>query len=238
MINPELGYDFPFRSSNGPLVGGFIGGSDEIMDLVKKDFDANTPDPKAYQIERKTKINETIEILEKEVEFKNIDVRNMMESFEDIHLYFTCIMMLISKSLDEATCEEDLLGWHRFFMWLSIDATQKYFEFIGYWTAKMEEKKKQTQRTSKSTIAKQIKRKRVASVINQKYLEILRDNPSRQLLTNLSERKLTEIIKGQVESDPSFKQISKSISTQTIKNILRNRDKNKIPSYPWENKRG
>ena len=126
--------------------------------------------------------------------------------------------------------------------------TNKAREALGYWTVILKRKKdsKNSQGTKKEQRA--IKEK----LVFETYLRLIKNPSEKKALENLSENKMAKHIEKLAIQDlknmktakglPVLKEIKdqqgnisyKGISKDTIINILRNRDKLKIPSYKWE----
>lgn len=131
------------------------------------------------------------------------------------------------------------------------EALMNCSEIIGYWNAKgnitdSDLKQFHTIRTAKSTLKKREHRKIREKKVYEAYLKMVRDKPpeDRIIIAAMSEHKLAKIIKEMIKDDLHYygkdqksgrqKLIKLGISEETIIDILRNRDKNKFPWYPWE----
>ena len=133
------------------------------------------------------------------------------------------------------------IGGHRNFDLLkkiegySNTILEKAYILIGYWTSQMDLKRKSIERTTKSTKTKQIIRRKKESYIRMEYLDLLKRD--REILSHLSETALANLLREKIEPDLRRDGICQSISIDTIKDILRTRDKQKIPFYPWKKKK-
>lgn len=109
-------------------------------------------------------------------------------------------------------------------------------------------------RTARSTATRQSQRKKKEEYVIDTYKKMVNENKEKAILETLSETKMAQRVKERVEKDlinaktREHKPVLKSkvgkkgniiftgLSPRTIIRILRNRDKNKIHFYPWENK--
>ena len=141
-------------------------------------------------------------------------------------------------------------NWMQKFTRFEYYLTSKSHEAIGYGTAKLERMKdsKDSQKTKKEQ--REIKERLVIST----YLKMVNDKIDKIELKNLSENKMAQRVKERAE--PELTKVKTSdgkpvlkrtidhkgnikytgLSTKTIVDILRNRDKTKILFYPWENR--
>jgi hypothetical protein len=107
-------------------------------------------------------------------------------------------------------------------------------------------------RTTKSTDTKRSQRAVKEKYVIEAYTHMVNDKTEKAILKTLSETKMAQRVKERVEADlknvRTSKQrlvlklkvgrnesvISTGLSHQTIIDILRKRDKTKLPFYPWE----
>jgi hypothetical protein len=160
-------------------------------------------------------------------------------------LKFACMVILLSHHIfynDE--------GWMKIFNRTEYYLTSKSHEAIGYWTAKLERMKdsKESQGTKKEQ--REIKER----LVIETYLKMVNDKTEKAVLKTLSENKMAQRVKERAE--PELTKVKTSdgkpvlkrtidhkgnikytgLSTKTIIDILRKRDKTKILFYPWENR--
>ena len=117
----------------------------------------------------------------------------------------------------------------------------RHNQLIGYWSAKtsidLNESLKafHTKRTNSSTETKKKNRKIKERYVCEAYLKMIqgKSQNDRKLIAALSEHKMARQIKEEITPILTKENI-KSISEDTIIDILRKRDKSKIQWYPWE----
>lgn len=107
-------------------------------------------------------------------------------------------------------------------------------------------------RIKQATNTKTEQRRKKESYVLDEYRKVVNDKVERARIESMSESKMAAYIKARIEKDLSSARTSKhkpvlprkvdrkgnvtfsGISIQTIIHILRNRDKTKLPFYPWE----
>ena len=117
----------------------------------------------------------------------------------------------------------------------------RHNQLIGYWSAKtginFNERLKEfhAKRTEKSTEAKRRNRKIKERYVCEAYLKMIKGKSQndRKIIAALSEHKMARQIKEEITPLLNKENI-KSISEETIIDILRKRDKSKVQWYPWK----
>lgn len=138
--NPEFNYIFPYRGNVG-MLSGYLHHSKDILKLINNEkAEIKTGTGKDVQAHIKSLNKKADGIFKANENFENIDIRDK-ESFRKIYDYFYIMKFMYDKSM-KSTNKNDFAPSDLPSGLLSIDATQKYFELIGYWTAKMEDKAK------------------------------------------------------------------------------------------------
>ncbi len=128
--HPELNLPFPMRGNVGLCSGYFGHGvNEDVLENVKNENIAIIRIKNSQSYNKKL-----IDFLHGE-DFENIDIRDK-ESFKKVYDYF-CILELYYDKITKSRKPEMYLPISQGGLY-SIDATQKYFELIGYWTAKEE----------------------------------------------------------------------------------------------------
>jgi len=132
--HPELNLKFPIR--NDKSLGGYFGGDENILEKIRNEEVELHSITKRHPVSYKQYIITKLDDILKGGEFEDIDVRDK-ESFKVVYDYFVIMEAVYDKIRAEIHIGE--INWcetNSFF--LSQSATQKYFELIGYWTAKEE----------------------------------------------------------------------------------------------------
>lgn len=133
--HPELNLKFPIRNDKS-MIGGYIGGDENILKKIRNEkvelHNITKRHPVAYTEYITTKLDDIL----KGGEFEDIDIRDK-ESFKVVYDYFVIMEALYDKIRTEIYID-DITGYENMCFFLSQTAAQKYFELIGYWTAKEE----------------------------------------------------------------------------------------------------
>jgi hypothetical protein len=149
-------FSFPHREAEG-LLGGYLHFQEDVVNQI----------PQVQKMPKeKLEWRKKVDKLEAGgFAFENFDIKSaasFMKAFENFALLHSLChrtqTRLISANEDSVVFVFDTMN-DLFF--LSLDATQKYFELIGYWTAKIEGKVK---RLDSGKGQKDAKRKRVKAI--------------------------------------------------------------------------
>jgi hypothetical protein len=169
-----------------------------------------------------------------------IDIKNTF-SFMRIANY-SKVLMQLSHTLSNYDQEDVQVRIVRFskLVEYSNGLNDKFNQLSGYWAAQTgidinaKLKEFHSSRTSKSTEAKR-KNRRIKEVdVCYEYIQLLKKT-NKETIKQLSENKMAGIVREHILADLKAKGIG-SISIQTIIDILRKRNKERIPFYPWEEK--
>ena len=129
--HPELNLPFPIRRNVG-MVSGYLGGDKDVLKQSKNE------NATMLGIKNRESLNKKLEDILKGEDFEEIDIRDI-NSFKKIYDYFCILELYYDKVNKSRKCE----SYHPVSTGglLSIDVTQRYFELVGYWTAKEEQRK-------------------------------------------------------------------------------------------------
>lgn len=171
IYNPECDHIFPYRGNVG-LLSGYLHTSKDILKEIK---DINSDTKKSTGTKKETaayikSLNKKLDRICKGKEnFENIDIRNE-ESYKKLYDYFYIMELMYDKAM-EATNRQNFTVKDFPEDILSLDVTQKYFEFIGYWTARMEEKGKKRNSGKGQKDAKERRVKQVSEAIVKEFID-------------------------------------------------------------------
>jgi len=163
----ELKIEFPFRGNVG-ILDGYLNKSDSILKKIRKCDRGliKINDDKLFLFWQEAK-----DMLNNADDFDRIDIRDK-ESFKVIFEYCRKMELICNHAWKENDPSHMLDCMNPCFF-LSIDLVQKYFELIGYWTAKMEDKAKKRDSGKGQKEAKQRRVKRVSETIIKKFVDDL-----------------------------------------------------------------
>jgi hypothetical protein len=133
--HPELNLKFPIRNDKS-MIGGYIGGDENILKKIRNEKVELHSITKRHPVSYSEYIITKLDDILKKCEFEDIDIRDK-ESFKVVYDYFVIMEAVYDKIHAEIHIGE--INWYEnpcFF--LSQSVAQKYFELIGYWTAKEE----------------------------------------------------------------------------------------------------
>jgi hypothetical protein len=132
--HPKYNYLFPYRNAVG-ILNGHLGFPVDILEEAKtsKWLRKRTPDEqKAFDKLFDSIVNQGEYFDELKIEDK--------KSFNKVYDYCYLVQLMCEKAAKEFKSKKDIWKIHSCFI-MGIDAIQKYFELIGYWTRKTEEKR-------------------------------------------------------------------------------------------------
>jgi len=196
----------------------------------------NDPEMKKLKLER-----EILKVDDEDLSrIYTIDIKNTF-SFMRIANY-SKVLMQLSHTLSNYDQEDVQVRIVRFskLVEYSNGLNDKFNQLSGYWAAQTgidinaKLKEFHSSRTSKSTETKRMNRRIKEKYVCDEYIKLIRTS-SKETIKQLSENKMAGIIKEHILTDLEAKKIG-SISIQTIIDILRKRNKERIPFYPWEEK--
>lgn len=165
--HPELKIEFPFRGKVGVL-DGYLHKSDSILDKIQECDRGliKINDNKLFALWQEAK-----DMLSNASDFDRINIRDK-ESFKVIFEYCRKMELICNHAWKEGDPSQMLFYINPCFF-LSIDLVQKYFELIGYWTAKMEDKARKRDSGKGQKEAKQKRVNRVSETIIKKFVDDL-----------------------------------------------------------------
>lgn len=165
IYNPEFNYIFPYRGNVG-MLSGYLHHSKDILKLINnKKAEIKTGTGKDVKAHIKSLNKKADSIFKANEDFENIDIRDK-ESFRKIYDCFYIMQLIYDKAM-KSTNKHDFVPSELPSGLLSIDATQKYFELIGYWTAKMEDRAKKRNSGKGQKNAKEKRVKQLSEAIKE-----------------------------------------------------------------------
>jgi hypothetical protein len=184
-------HDFPLRGSSG-LLGGMLSSSEDTLKMIKSQitdgkYVANVkPTDEAAVNERLDRIfNGDAEIFDYKV--------SDLKYFDKMYDYCACMEFAFRRAADKLKEENDKEyqidklkdpinifdifnnkiaqrdSLVNILLWQTLDMTQKYFELIGYWTHKMENRKRIL---NGPVAARKKKKKERKNIVRKKYYEL------------------------------------------------------------------
>jgi len=207
--NPTLGYEFPYHGSVG-MLGGYQWPSKDILEIIKKNRGDITEETKKRWLKREKEFTEKADrLLAGKHDYDDLDIKTL-EAFKQIYDYCYCMELLFKKALSEITVENkktfpyvsrEIEGHRQYYvnalMWMSMDMTQKYFELMGYWTAKMEMRAKKRQSGKGQKMA--MEKRQTMLVIKLKEILKQTDEPLIYMDKGFFFKKLCETFEGSEE---------------------------------------
>jgi hypothetical protein len=162
----------------------------------------------------------------------NIDIKKCFSFYRIFH--FSTLLRQLSHTLPRYDQEDLNVRIQRYMTLEEYDRLlhDKFKQLEGYWSVDDRLKEFQSSRTKKSTASKKINRRIKENIVCDEYRKWLKEQ-NKETIKHLSESKMAEIIKKGIIDDLKEKGINK-ISVKTIIDILRKRDKIRLPTYPWK----